>query len=82
MARLITLYEWAIEEFGNSAPGKATLSNYAKRGMIYPPALKVGRSWMVEKDARYVGITKPLIRPSDSPLLKRILSDTLGDLNE
>lgn len=75
MARLKTLYEWAIEEFGDSAPCKATLCNYAKHNMIYPPALKAGRHWMVEANARYIGMVKPLIRPTDSPLLKRILSD-------
>lgn len=75
MARLKTLYEWAIEEFGDSAPCMATLHKYAKNNMIYPPALKAGRHWMVEANARYIGMVKPLIRPTDSPLLKRILSD-------
>lgn len=75
MARLKTLYAWAIDEFGDSAPCKATLRNYAKHNMIYPPALKAGRHWMVEANARYIGTVKPLIRPTDSPLLKRILSD-------
>lgn len=79
MARLIPLYEWAIEEFGDAAPGKATLSRYAKSGMIYPPALKVGRSWMVEKNARFVGSEKPLISPKDHPLLKKILMDGYHD---
>ncbi|MBU9823903.1 excisionase [Rahnella perminowiae] len=83
MARLIPLYEWAIEEFGDHAPCKVTLSRYAKFGMIYPPALKVGRSWMVEKDARFVGLSEPLIRPTINPalspaanlVLKKILMD-------
>lgn len=75
MARLILLQEWASDEFGDSAPGKATLNKYAKNGMIYPLPLKVGRSWMVEKTARYVGAIEPLIRTDDSPLLKKILSD-------
>lgn len=75
MARLITLYEWAIEEFGDHAPCKATLNRYAKCGMIHPPALKVGRFWMVEKDSRFVGSDKPQISPTDHPLLKKILMD-------
>lgn len=83
MARLIPLYEWAIEEFGDAAPGKATLCRYAKFGMIYPPALKVGRSWMVEKDARFVGLSKPLISLATNPklspaanlLLKKVMMD-------
>lgn len=75
MARLIMLQEWATEEFGDSAPGKTTLNKYAKCGMIYPLPLKVGRSWMVEKSARFIGKTNPLIHPDDSPLLKKILKD-------
>lgn len=86
MARLISLHEWAIEEFGDAAPCKATLSRYAKNGMIYPPALKVGRSWMVEKDARFVGLSEPLISPTINPalspaanlLLKKILMDGIN----
>lgn len=79
MARLISLYEWAIEEFGNAAPGKATLCRYAKFDMIYPPAIKVGWHWMVEKDARFVGSNKPKISPTDHPLLKKILMDGHND---
>lgn len=81
MARLIPLYEWAIEEFGDAAPGKATLCRYAKFGMIYPPALKVGLRWMVEKDARFVGLCKPLtsptIDPTLSPAVQRLLKKAL-----
>lgn len=86
MARLLPLYEWAIEEFGDAAPGKATLCRYAKFGMIYPPALKVGCRWMVEKDARFVGLSEPLISPTINPalspaanlLLKKILMDGIN----
>ncbi|WP_134706256.1 excisionase [Rahnella sp. CJA17(1/100)] len=81
MARLIPLYEWAIEEFGDFAPSKVTLSRYAKFGMIYPPAVKMGRSWMVEKDARFVGLinslTSPTIDPTLSPAVQRLVKKAL-----
>lgn len=80
MARLVSLKEWAIYEFGDLSPGKATLNKYAKNGMISPLPVKVGRSWMVEKNARYVGLLTPLISPSDSLKLKKILSDTVNEL--
>nr|WP_314522474.1 excisionase [uncultured Lelliottia sp.] len=76
MARRILLAEWAKEEFGEPVPCPATLNKYAKNGMIYPPPIKAGRSWRVDKDARFVGITvKPVIKKSDSDILKRILED-------
>ncbi|XTZ40268.1 excisionase [Salmonella enterica] len=76
MARRILLSEWAKEEFGDPVPGITTLNKYAKNGMISPPPVKVGRSWRVDVNARFVGMTvKPVINKDDSEILKRILSD-------
>jgi len=76
MARWQTLYEWADEEFGDAQPSSDTLHKYAKSNMIFPPAQKIGRRWMVEKEARYVGLlAKPQIKATDHPILKRILMD-------
>lgn len=76
MPRMLLLQEWAIEEFGDAAPSTNTLQHYAKHNMISPPPIKVGRKWMVEKDARFIGeVVTPTINKSDNPLLKRILSD-------
>lgn len=44
--------------------------------MIAPPAMKVGREWMVDKDARFVGqIAAPKLPPNANPRLLRIVSD-------
>ncbi|MGN7975429.1 excisionase [Serratia sp. 22264] len=76
MARWQTLHEWATEEFGDAKPSLQTLQNYAKSNMIFPPAKKIGRRWMVETGARYVGLlAKPQIKVTDHPILKRILMD-------
>lgn len=76
MARRILLTDWAREEFGEPIPSSVTLSKYAKNGMIFPPPVKVGRSWRVEPAARYVGMTvKPVTKQDDNPILKRILND-------
>ncbi|MEQ9925719.1 MULTISPECIES: excisionase [Pectobacterium] len=76
MARMKKLKEWAIDEFGNATPSQNTLNKYARHKMISPPPQKVGRKWMVEQDARFIGmISEPTINKSDNPLLKRILSD-------
>ncbi|MCL6401859.1 excisionase [Pectobacterium carotovorum subsp. carotovorum] len=76
MARMLLLKVWAIDEFGDAAPSSSTLHYYAKHNMIFPPPKKVGRKWMVEQDARFIGmISEPTINKSDNPLLKRILLD-------
>lgn len=76
MARRVLISEWAKEEFGEPVPGNATLNKYAKNGMIFPPAVKVGRSWRVDKNASFIGTTvKPVINKDDSEALKRILLD-------
>ncbi|CAI0968077.1 excisionase [Serratia quinivorans] len=76
MARWQTLYEWADEEFGGAQPSSSTLQKYAKSNMIFPPAQKIGRRWMVETGARYVGVlAKARIKETDHPILKRILMD-------
>ncbi|AEF47178.1 excisionase [Serratia sp. AS12] len=76
MARLQTLHKWAVEEFGDAKPSPQTLKKYAKLNMIYPPAVRVGRHWMVEANARYVGmLAKPEISRKISPLARRILMD-------
>ncbi|CAI2144482.1 Excisionase-like protein [Serratia fonticola] len=76
MARMLPLHVWAYDEFGDAAPSTTTLQNYARLNMISPPAKKVGRSWMVEANARFIGIlAKPDIKTNYSPLAKRILED-------
>lgn len=76
MVRKVLLSEWAKDEFGEPIPGITTLNKYAKNGMIFPPPVKVGRSWRVEKTANFVGLTvKPVINKNDSEVLKRILND-------
>lgn len=76
MARMLPLHVWAHDEFGDAAPAITTLQNYARLNMISPPAQKVGRRWMVEANARYVGmLAKPEIKTNYSQLAKRILED-------
>ena len=56
MSRMISLIDWAQEEFGEQAPSERVLKKYPKGRMMVPPAVKVGRNWMVDRDARYVGV--------------------------
>lgn len=52
--RLIPLQVWAIETFGAHAPHRHTLRNWVTNGKIRPVPVKVGRSYFVSPDARYV----------------------------
>ncbi|HEI6817133.1 excisionase [Yersinia enterocolitica] len=76
MARMLTLLEWAKEEFGDKAPSERLLKKYAKESRILPPAKKIGREWMVDKEARYVGeLAAPQLPKTASPKLRRIIAD-------
>ena len=76
MARMIPLPEWAEQEFGDFAPHERILCKYAKANMIMPPAIKVGRRWMVDKEARYVGqLSSPKLPTNAHPKLKGIIED-------
>jgi hypothetical protein len=76
MSRMMSLIDWAKDEFGDQAPSERVLKKYAKGKMIAPPAVKVGRNWMVDREARYVGmIAAPALPANSNPRLKRIISD-------
>ena len=76
MSRLITLEEWAKAEFGDYAPSERVLKKYAKGKMMIPPAIRVGRSWMIERNAHFVGsLVEPKLPVNASPRLQRIISD-------
>lgn len=69
MAQLIPLCEWARGPNGfRYPPTAATLSVYAKTGQIYPPPVKQGRRWVVDENARFIGLTA---RPDVSTNLSR-----------
>ncbi|AXD29431.1 excisionase [Salmonella enterica subsp. houtenae] len=76
MARMVSLEEWAEEEFGELAPSLRTLKKYAKGNMMAPPARKVGREWMIDFEARFIGVlAEPRISPNANPKLRRIIED-------
>ncbi|QRG80909.1 excisionase [Citrobacter sp. R56] len=76
MSRMIPLLDWAKEEFGELAPSERVLKGYAKGKMMVPPAIKVGRCWMVDRNARFVGaLAEPKLPVNASPRLQRIIAD-------
>ncbi|ADP12322.1 excisionase [Erwinia sp. Ejp617] len=76
MARMVSLEDWAKDEFGDEAPSLRTLKVYAKGKMMAPPAVKVGKKWMIDREARFTGIlAAPKIAPNANPRLRRIIKD-------
>lgn len=73
---MIPLDDWAKDEFGALAPSERVLKKYAKANMIAPPAVRVGRCWMVDREARFVGIAaEPKLPKNANPKLRRIIND-------
>lgn len=66
----ITIQEWARNNFSVQV-SNTTLSVYAKTGQIYPPPVKFAGRWMVDKNAKYVGLTEA--PASSDPLVASIL---------
>ncbi|HBD4187882.1 TPA: excisionase [Escherichia coli] len=76
MSRLITLQDWAKEEFGDLAPSERVLKKYAQGKMMAPPAIKVGRYWMIDRNSRFVGtLAEPQLPINANPKFQRIIAD-------
>lgn len=57
MGQLVTIYDWASGPNGFKYPvSKATLNKIAKTKQTYPAAIKQGRRWVIDEDARFIGI--------------------------
>lgn len=54
MKQKITLEAWAAPRF-NPAPSIRTLRLWAREHRIHPKPQKVGRTYYVDSDARYIG---------------------------
>lgn len=69
MTQLIPICEWARGPNGFRYPPTAvTLSVYAKTGQIFPHPIKQGRRWVVDENAKFVGLQA---RPDVSANLSR-----------
>lgn len=57
MGQLIPITEWASGPNGwKYPPARATLYKYAATGQIHPIPKKQGKKWVVDADAKFVGI--------------------------
>jgi hypothetical protein len=52
--KLIPLWLWAEQTFGEFGPAKNTLRSWCRNGKILPVPRKVGREYFCSPDARYV----------------------------
>ncbi len=67
----IPLRAWAEKHF-SVAVSNTTLTSYAKSGQISPCPVKFAGRWVVDEDARFVGMSAPPV--STDPLVMRILN--------
>ncbi|BET44067.1 MULTISPECIES: excisionase [Atlantibacter] len=57
MGQLVAINEWASGPNGFKEPiSRAALHKIAKTRQTYPPAIKQGRRWVVDEDARFIGL--------------------------
>ena len=57
MGQLVLLSEWACGPNGfRHPPKKATLNRIAKTRQTFPAAVKVGHRWMIDEEARFIGL--------------------------
>lgn len=57
MGQLVSLSEWASGPNGfKEPPGMAALHRIAKTKQTYPPAVKQGRRWLVDEEAKFIGM--------------------------
>ncbi|WP_104012072.1 excisionase [Burkholderia anthinoferrum] len=52
--KLIPLNVWAEQTFGEYAPHMNTIRGWIKHGKILPIPVKVGRSYFLSPDAKYI----------------------------
>lgn len=74
MGQLVPLMEWASSPKGfKYPPAPATLHRYAKTGQIIPAPIKQGSKWIVDENAKYVGVIAKAEIPSHLPASVRAL---------
>ena len=57
MGQLVTIDDWASGPNGFKEPiSRTALRQIAKTKQTYPAAIKHGRRWVVDEDARFIGM--------------------------
>lgn len=79
----MTLQEWAIKQYGQHAPCKATLCSWARNGNLFPQPQKIGRQWLIDPNAQYVETgqlvpCRPTLAQQKYPLIKRLMEANNG----
>ena len=71
---LIPLSDWDRETF-RKPHSMATLYKWATTQQMDPPAEKIGKEWLIEEGAVYVGLNPPAVSEDMPELVRRILND-------
>lgn len=80
MGQLVSLMDWATGPNGfKDPPGRTALHRIAKTKQTFPPAVKQGRRWVVDEDAKFVGMVDQVeiskhLPPSARSLVEKALN--------
>ncbi|OEF57926.1 excisionase [Enterovibrio norvegicus] len=72
--QFIRLSDWAAITFPGEQYSPATMSRWVKTHQIKPCPVKVGGRWMVQKDARFIGLSAANEGPFSDPMVERIMN--------
>ncbi|HHP2692856.1 TPA: excisionase [Klebsiella variicola] len=80
MGQLVSLEDWASGPNGfKHPPSRASLYRIAKTGQTIPRALKLGRRWVIDEDAKFIGLITSSVLPPRMPkavktLMERVIN--------
>ena len=80
MGQLVSLEDWASGPNGfKHPPSRASLHRIAKTGQTIPRALKLGRRWVIDEDAKFIGlITSPVLPPLMRQAVKKVMERVIN----
>lgn len=80
MGQLVTINDWASGPNGFKEPiSRVALHKIAKTKQTYPPAIKQGRRWVVDEDARFIGMVGKIdISSGISDTARQLVEKTLN----
>ena len=80
MGQLVSLKDWASGPNGfKQPPSRAALYRIAKTGQTMPRALKQGRRWVIDEEAKFIGLLASPVFPPHMPkavktLMERVIN--------
>ncbi|MCL8167237.1 excisionase [Enterobacter kobei] len=80
MGQLVSLEDWASGPNGfKQPPSRAALHKIAKTGQTIPRALKQGRRWVIDEEAKFIGmLASPALPPRMPKAVKTLMEKVIN----